>query len=322
MPGFITHLSFGEQSLSFIESSTKDLLQKHITSYGLGLQGPDIFFYHIPAYLFYRQNIGNVMHRHNVMLFFESLINARNAFEDTHSRRICDAYILGFIGHYSLDIVCHPYIYFKSDHFNNLKKGGAYDFGRHVSLETDIDHEVLMHYKNLLPTQFDYAAAITPSENEKHVIASLLYNAIGQTFPEYHVRFGTIRHAIDSIITLNRAMKDPKGKKKKHIRRIEQVFFKCAVISSMIPSDIIIKYQDPCNNSHNKWHNPWDPDTIHDESIFDLINATMPKFIERINLYMNCVNESTEDTHQILHFRNKLLADLSDLSYLSGLPLN
>ncbi|CBK73596.1 hypothetical protein CIY_06920 [Butyrivibrio fibrisolvens 16/4] len=56
MPGFITHLSFGEQSLSFIESSyTTDLLEKHMHSYGLGLQGPDIFFYHIPAYLFIRK---------------------------------------------------------------------------------------------------------------------------------------------------------------------------------------------------------------------------------------------------------------------------
>ncbi len=322
MPGFITHLSFGEQSLSFIESSyTTDLLEKHMQAYGLGLQGPDIFFYHIPAYLFYKKNIGNVMHRQRVMLFFESLFNARNVFEDTHSRCICDAYILGFIGHYSLDIVCHPYIYYKSDHFNNLKRGGVYDFGRHVSLETDIDHEVLMHYKKLLPSQFDYAKAICPSDNEKRVIATLLFNTISQTFPEYHIRFGTIRHAIDSIIRLNHAMNDPKGRKKKHIRRIEQVFFKCAVISSMIPSDTIIKYHDPCNNEHAKWYNPWDPEKIREDSIFDLINKTMPKYIERINLYMNCVNETTEDTDQILHYRNRLLSSLSDLSYLSGLPL-
>ena len=321
MPGFITHLSFGEQSISFIESKdTKDLLAKHPTAFGLGLQGPDIFFYHIPAYICYKKNIGHVMHSNNVMLFFESLFNARNTFEDTHSRRICDSYILGFMGHYSLDVTCHPYIYYKSDHFNNLKRGGAYDFGRHVSLETDIDHEVLMHYKNLLPSQFDYAAAICPSDNEKRVIATLLHQAINATFPEYHIRFGTIKHAINSIIKLNHAMHDPKGKKKKRIRKIEQVFFKCAVISSMIPSDTIIKYQDPCNTNHAFWHNPWDPESTREENVFDLINNTMPKYIERVVLYMNSV-EDTDNTEQILHYRNQLLASLSDLSYLSGLPL-
>lgn len=332
MPGFITHLTFGEQSISFIESEdTKNLLNKHITSFGLGLQGPDIFFYHIPAYLLYKKNIGNVMHRERVMLFFDCLFDARNTFEDSHSRRICDAYILGFIGHYSLDITCHPYIYFKSDHFNNLKKSGIYDFGRHVTLETDIDHLVLDHYKHLLPSEFDYASAVRPSDNEKRVIAELLFIAINRTFPEYHVRFGTIKHAINTFIKLNHMMHDPTGKKKKRIRKIEQLFFKCAVISSMIPSDTIIAYNDPCNSFNANWHNPWNPSINRTDSIFDLINKTMPDYIERINLYMmSCGNTSFFDsdldtvteTNMYLHYRNKLLASISDNSYLSGLPLD
>lgn len=332
MPGFITHLTFGEQSISFIESNdTKDLINKHLTSFSLGLQGPDIFFYHIPAYLFYKQNIGNVIHRERVMLFFDYLFDARNSFEDAHSRRICDSYIIGFMGHYSLDVTCHPYIYYKSDHFNNLKKSGKYDFGRHVTLETDIDHIVLEHYKHILPNQFDYAAAVSPSENEKYVIAKLLYLTIKRTFPEYHVRMGTIRNAINSFIRLNRMMHDPSGRKKKRIRKIEQLFFKCAVISSMIPSDTIVAYNDPCNTFNADWFNPWNPSVNHNESVFDLINKTMPDYIERINLYMKaCGNTSFIDsdidtvteTNQYLHFRNLLLVSLSDNSYLSGLPLD
>lgn len=331
MPGFITHLEFGEQSFSFIDSAdTRDLLEKHFTSFGLGLEGPDIFFYHIPAYLFYKKNIGNVMHRQSVMQFFDNLFDARNTFDDTHSRRICDAYIIGFMGHYSLDITCHPYIYFKSNHFDNLKKSGIYDFGKHVSLETDIDHEVLMHYKNLLPSQFDYAAAVNPSDNEKRVISTLLHIAINNTYPEYKVKYKTIRHAIDSFIKLNHMMHDPTGKKKRRVRKIEQVFFKCAVISSMIPSDTIIKYSDPCNNYNSNWHNPWNPDVNYTDSIFDLINKTMPSYIDRINLYMKSCGDSyfidsevdsATETNEILHYRNQLLSHLSDLSYLSGLPL-
>ncbi len=332
MPGFITHLTFGEQSISFIQSEdTKNLIEKHQTCFGLGLQGPDIFFYHIPAYIFYKKNIGNVMHRERVMLFFDYLFDARNSFEDAHDRRICDAYIMGFIGHYSLDVICHPYIYFKSDHFNNLKKSGLYDFGRHVSLETDIDHLVLEHFKHVLPSQFDYAGAVSPSDNEKRVISELLYISINRAFPEYHVRYGTIRNAIKSFIKLNRLMNDPSGKKKKRIQRIEHLFFKCDVISSMIPSDTIIKYNDPCNSFNANWHNPWNPSVNRNESIFELFNEAMPEFIERISLYMkSCGNTSFFDsdidtvteTNMYLHYRNKLLVSLSDNSYLSGLPLD
>ena len=331
MPGFITHLLFGEQSISFIESTdTRTLIERHQTAFSLGLQGPDIFFYHIPAYIFYEQNIGKVMHRERVMLFFDYLFDARNTFEDAHSRRICDAYILGFIGHYSLDTTCHPYIYYKSNHFENLQKSGVYDFGRHVSLETDIDHVVLKHYKQLLPTEFDYAAAVYPSPNEKRVITELLHIAINRTYPENRIRIGTIKNSIKTFIKLNHKMKDPKGTKKRRIRRIEQVFFKCAVISSMIPSDSIIKYTDPCNEKHAQWHNPWNPDKSQDESVFDIINQAMPLYIERMDLYMkSCGNTSfidsewniEEETNQFLHYRNLLLVSLSDLSYLSGLPI-
>ena len=332
MPGFITHLSFGEQSISFIQSEeTKNLIERHITSFSLGLQGPDIFFYHVPAYLFYKKNIGSVMHRESVMLFFDHLFDARNTFEDAHSRRICDAYILGFMGHYSLDTICHPYVYCKSEHFYNLKKSGIYDFGRHVSLETDIDHLVLEHYKKLLPNQFDYAAAVRPSVNEQAVISRLLYIAINKTYPEYKVRLHTISKAIKSFINLNHKMHDPSGKKKRSIRKIEQIFFKCAVISSMIPSDTIIKYKDPCNLNHNEWSNPWNPEVLRTESVFDLINLAMPKYIERIDLYMKSCGDTTfidsdldtvAETNQYLHYRNLLLVSLSDLSYLSGLPLS
>lgn len=331
MPGFITHLIFGEQTQSFIDSKEASiLLESHQTAFALGLQGPDIFFYHIPAYICYKKNIGNVMHRHNTMLFFENLINARNSFDDNHERRICDAYILGFIGHYSLDITCHPYIYFKSDHFNNIKRSGSYDFGKHVSLETDIDHIVLKHYKDLLPSQFDYAAAVSPSKHSQEIISLMLHQAINTTFTDNTVRIGTIKGAIKSFIKLNHAMQDPTGKKKRRVRKIEQLIFKHCVISAMIPSDTKIKYNDPCNEFHNEWHNPWNPDIPRSESIFDLINKTMPVYLERISLYMKaCGYETNEEvnidsiteTKTLLHYRNQLLASISDLSYLNGLPL-
>lgn len=336
MPGFITHLSFGEQSLHYIDDKiTLSLLNSHPTVFGLGLQGPDIFFYHLPAYLSYKRNIGNVMHSHRVMLFFENLCNARNSFEEATDKEICDAYIIGFMGHYTLDVWCHPYIYYKSKHFEALKVSSAYDFGQHVSLETDIDHVVLAHYKHLLPNQFDYAAAVRPSAEEMLVISQLLFEAIDNTFPDQNIKYKTISGAIKSFVNLNHAMHDPKGRKKRFVRSIEQIVFKCAFISSMIPSDTIIKNVDPCNENHMKWYNIWAPAIESCDSIFDLINKAMPEYLEKIKLYMQSINplimvetecansdDIAKETNCYLHYRNKLLAALSDLSYLSGLPLN
>ena len=334
MPGFFTHFVFGEQTLSFIESKeTRRILDAHPTCYALGLQGPDIFFYHAPASICYKKNIGNVMHRRKVMLFFDFLFDARNTFEESHDRRICDAYIMGFMGHYSLDAACHPYIYFKSDHFNNMRHINAtkYDNGKHISLETDIDHVLLEHYKKIVPSKFDYPGTVKPSDHEQDVIANLLHIAINKTYEENKVRLGTVRGAIKSFINLNRKMNDPTGKKKRTLRKIEQILYKCAWLSSIIPSDTIVKYKDPCNLFHNAWYNPWYPEVERTDSVIDIINKTMPIYINRIELYMkSCGNSSlletsldkvVNETNTYLHYRNILLVDLSDNSYLSGLPI-
>ena len=98
----------------------------------------------------------------------------------------------------------------------------------------------------------------------------------------------------------------------------------------MIPSDTIIKYNDPCNMEHSKWCNPWNPSDTSTDSVFDLINKSMPEYIERIDLYMKSCGDTAfldndldveSETNQYLHYRNLLLVNLSDLSYLSGLPL-
>ena len=311
MPGFITHLSFGKES---IERSNNIMLEnlnsKYPSCVGLGLQGPDIFFYYIPAYFFHNKNIGNRMHNEYVNLFFENLIKSKELFSNNDDLEICDAYIIGFIGHYTLDTFCHPYIYFRTDHLNVVhSKGGMYDFGNHLSLETDIDHVVLWNYKGLLPTSFDYRSAVLPSKRELSVISKLLCEAINTTFSDESFAPKFVSKAIVTFANLNRAMRDPNSKKKSSIRAIEQLFFKCSTISAMIPSDTLIKFDDPCNNNHKKWSNPWNSSLESTESIFDLFQDAEPVYLNRLSLYLN---NNVDD----------LLSDLDDLSYCSGLPLS
>ena len=123
---------------------------------------------------------------------------------------------------------------------------------------------------------------------------------------------------------------DPTGKKKHKLLKLEKKLFKCCYLSGMIPSDTKLKYNDPCNNLHNQWHNPWYPLIPRTDSIFDIINKTMPIYIKRINMYINAVGnaaiettdmDSVEETNYYLHNRNILLVELSDNSYLTGLPI-
>ena len=306
MPGFIAHLLFGQQTAAYSFSD-------HQTAFNLGLQGPDIFFYHIPAYTKYPKNIGNVMHSVSTGLFFKNLLESRYSFTKVDDLSVCDAYISGFIGHYTLDTWCHPFIYHFTHHFDNLDtQGKNYDFGVHVSYETDIDHMLIDQFKHCLPSQFDYAAQVRLSASEESVVVQLLFSAINLTYPEFGIKNSTIKGAIHSFINLNHAMHDPSGHKKALVARLEKLIVGCCFISAMVPSDTIIKNSDPLNLSHSTWHNPWDESLVSSESFLERFNSASREYEHRINLYHNYITA----------YDASILEDLGNLSYLSGISVD
>ena len=78
------------------------MIRRDHSAYALGLQGPDLFFYYLPSYLMHRKNIGDLAHRKDTGQFFANLLQSRKLFAGKkHSLSIADAYICGFMGHYT-----------------------------------------------------------------------------------------------------------------------------------------------------------------------------------------------------------------------------
>lgn len=108
MPNFFAHYLHGEKVL---EALPKEVL-KNITSkkfFFLGLQGPDIFYPYKALSLShtYKVNtIGSKIHKKPFIKFMEKLFdkNELPLSNDLFS------YMAGFICHFSLDSVCHPFV--------------------------------------------------------------------------------------------------------------------------------------------------------------------------------------------------------------------
>ena len=266
-------------------------------------------------------NIGNRIHNERVMDFFRALFTGRCMLKSRKNRQIADAYINGFMAHYILDCIVHPYIYYRTKSLDH-PAAASYDFGIHVFLETDIDNAVLYHETGKKPTADTPWKTIDLSPKEKSVIAFLLNEAIHNVFPEQPMTFGQVIGAINSIYTEQMLMHDPKGKRKMGLRYAEQAFIGHAVISPMVPNDNFEKYEDPCNLNHKKWRNPWDPSKKSDADVFQMMKNGQ-KLVEKCSdLYfeaMDCIPAGGSPEY----FRsiNALLTELGDCSYLSGLPL-
>lgn len=91
------------------------------------------------------------MHKENTGEFFNQLIIACSTIKELEDYETCNAYIQGFIGHYLLDSAIHPYVYCRV-----TTKPDKEVLGVHFGLETDIDREVLMHYKGMSLTDLNH----------------------------------------------------------------------------------------------------------------------------------------------------------------------
>ena len=307
MPGFRTHYLLGNETLSAINNSkAQHMINSHRHAFNAGLQGPDIFFYAFPSHIIHKENVGIILHKKSVLDFFINLIDARNSLITSDAKRIADAYILGFIGHYTLDTVTHPYVHYRTK--KTLVTDERHLFASHLQLETDIDNLMLRHYCHMRIRDFSCAESIRLPRAERLIIGSVLCKAIRTTYPDIHFTKLEIAHALWSTRNLFLLLQDSTGIKKRLARRFDNKVFGYSYLSGLIAAEDHIYFKDPCNLKKRYWSNPWDSHMVSNENCYELFERAKGVYSQRIKLYCK---------HDLIN----LYKELSDCSYDSGLPI-
>lgn len=314
MPGFVTHHIFGVNSYKKLQDKNiKSIIKKHHEVFALGLQGGDLFFYFLPSSSgIGMPKVGNKMHKEKTGEFFRQLIHATSTVTTNYDFEVCTAYILGYIGHYLLDTKVHPYVYFRVS-----PKISREILGIHFGLETDIDREVLFHYRGLKQTEFSHRKAINVSNSEQDVIAKLLHQSI---FATYDLELSTtfIKAAIVSLKIETELLVDKNNTKHKIISFLEDITNSGAFFSPMLINDIE-HMKDPCNTSNSEWYNPWNSDIKTTDSVFDIMDTSIDEYNNRIISMYNALYKAFK------HIENpnpSILEELGNLSFTSGLDCN
>ncbi len=317
MPGFVTHYLFGVSAVRHADNHDfHTLIKKHHTAYGFGLQGPDLFFYYLPGFRF-SPNPGSIAHKRHSNAFFSAMLNslALCADKDDYETTLC--YILGFLGHYTLDTTCHPYIYDKT----NYKEDSAAYFGKHVYLETDIDAQMLWRLRRMLPSDFHPQRTLRLSHKERRAIARCLHFTYKNTFPDLRLGYADMYAAVLFMPFALLILHDPHGKKKAFARRLEKHILGYAYVSPLISSDRIRFTKDPLNLRHKKWKNPWDASRASTDSFPDLYSKAREQYLHRIDLLKNIIDPTKFHRENLNQYLRPLMQSLANCSYSSGLPL-
>lgn len=292
MPGFAVHYLFGEELLKDYDNNyVKKCINRHQEVYNMGLQGPDLFFYFFLSPVLYKRNIGSIMHTKDVGAFKSNFIKSIKDMEDKDKRMIAISYFAGFLGHCTLDKICHPYVYAVTDYEH---KGKDY-FSKHVDLETDIDSMYISKYKDMDLYYFRREETLNISNVEIEVLAEVFVRAFKKTYANVKLSKKRMELVINIFKQSSTIFNDKHGIKKSLVGFLEKIILKRKVISPMfIVEKHIQNEKDVLNKEKQKWYNPWEKDTIRNESFPELFKYALKEYsfvLDELNNYLVNGNE-------------------------------
>ena len=120
MPDYYAHLTFGEKVLRNLPAELRNRIARQLEAYIYGQYGPDPLFFLNG----YTRKIAQRMHRNPVKLPVANLSGAVARGDDQ-----ADGYAAGFLCHFVLDSVCHPYVLDKASrsHLNHTAVEAEFD---------------------------------------------------------------------------------------------------------------------------------------------------------------------------------------------------
>ena len=181
MPGFTTHYILGMKAYNDLpQTSLKFIIAKYRWLYQLGLQGPDIFFFHrvMPwqrGVSYARQ--GSLLHKRSPARLFEAFRAVLN--RETAQREQMLGYVEGFFCHYALDRSIHPFVYYWQEQLHQEDPGyGKNGHAYHFRIESALDTIALRRETGRLIRDFRLKTVLPEDENNLYLAVGRLYRPV------------------------------------------------------------------------------------------------------------------------------------------------
>jgi hypothetical protein len=296
MPAAITHFLQAEKVMEELKNQNHDFSKQsdalHRNAFLWGAQGPDFLYCH--RYLPWQR--GKSLMEYAEKLHNEQPSRLFNEMRDYYNASGKDdmvlSYLYGFVCHYCLDRVGHPFINYVTKALleQNPEKNEAI---LHNQIESSLDVIMLRYEKADLPSEFNLKWAVPKDESVQTKIADLyafvlnrLYNledagiALLQATNDCHKLFGLLNDRTTMKKPLIERFESHKGLISCHIR-------------AMSEGD---EY-DYANILHADWHWPMDSSTLRNEDFFELYGRSVTESLGLIRsfLYRENFNKETNE---------------------------
>ncbi len=291
MPEIAVHHFFGVRILQNLppEISGRILPDLFLT----GTRGPDplgIVRFWCPPVWKHLHGRSSVMHNRYSGIFFRRLVQEIRK-QTGEPREQLFSYTCGFLTHYFLDSICHPYVIYRTGH----GKGCA---GNHRSMEHALDRLVLEQNGLELPDRPISRKILLKNGLPKTVKQSV--DAVYADVYGWRDAWRQINRALKDERRFVRLTEDPKG----ILARIARG----GTMASLSYAEDAYADADIGNEQHLEWHNPYEPAAVSNQSFAELTETAEQQVIQAI-----C------DLYQYLEGNGPYPSSIGDRSYESGL---
>lgn len=279
MAGFAAHEVFGEEVLQrFTEEEILSVIEEHRGVFGIGCQGPDLFLYNVPMLISGNdKNLGSRMHTEGTGRFFAYLWQTVWDAKEPLKIEVGLSYLYGFLAHYTLDCLTHPYVYARIGYDPEAEYSRKATRGLHQQLEAAMDAKILSVKKYVLPSQYKPYEVMEVDGQEREFLADILAEAVGRTYKIRLKRenvFGSIR--LMRVIACRFYGGSEKYRKK--LERWEKKLSEYYLFSNLMVTDDYICKRKVMNWENMPWRNPWDDDRVSTDSVWDLYNRAVEQY--------------------------------------------
>lgn len=296
MPAFSAHFLFAKEMMDELQKEADFPIDKNAVF--IGSQGPDIFFFH-RALPWQKgktlRKAGSAMHRAKCGDIIDCF---KEYCERSENKSIAKSYVYGFLLHYALDRVCHPYVYFIQERiikkFPKMNQNSV-----HNMIELSLD-SVLLNKKEHTQSPKAFRTDITMNYTEPELKEiSKVIAAAGSLFKEYGITAQDAEQAIKDTRAAQHLLTDASGKKEKFLKRAERLFFPFTGnfrISAFLRTDDLEKAIKYVNINNRLWKSPFSGEFRNESfaQLFELAKADALEMISKLNegLYGDAITDN------------------------------
>lgn len=266
MPALLTHNYFGQDVMPHLDGAffhrpdDEGASTELRNAFLLGNQGPDpLFFVLLSSHMKVSKEFGSLMHHAKISETIEAFRDLAFAQEEPQ-RSLLLAYVLGFVCHFTLDSILHPFVYAQQNAFCDAGIEGL-DCSDgpvvHGQIEADLDAMFLCQRDGLDVRRHDYTKNVLRANESTLTLLDSAYRRVAKDVYGIELPVGLFARGVKDYRLTIKVLYSPRGSKRSLLGAIERLVRRHSLLQAItLRADV----GETCafdNHEQREWTDPF-----------------------------------------------------------------